>query len=122
MNNIDSEILLSFIVPVYNSASTLNECFDSIFLAKTYFSYEVIVIYDDSSDNSLGIIRSYQKTYKNLSFYKSNSNGVGVARNIGINFSQGSYITFLDADDIMSSFFQYKVHPFLTLIHGDLRG
>lgn len=87
---------LSIIIPNYNSGNLLRRCIKSIISDNElrYISYEVIIIDDGSSDNSIdGIVG------KNIKIIKQENRGVAAARNKGIIESSGKYIMFVDADD-----------------------
>lgn len=88
---------LSIIIPVYNAAPLLNRCLDSIFNQTTKYSYEVILIDDGSTDNSITVIKSRKEN--NILLFQQKNNGPSKARNQGIKLAKGEYITFLDADD-----------------------
>ena len=87
--------LVSIIIPVYNGEKYLAEAIDSV-LEQTYHPFEIIVIDDGSTDNSVDIARSYKEV---IYIYQSHQ-GVAVARNNGITSAQGMFIAFQDADDI----------------------
>lgn len=87
----------SIIIPNYNEKLYIRRCLDSIFKQTINKSnYEVIVIDDGSTDNSVDIINEY-----NVKLLNSNRLGAGGARNIGIENSNGEYIILLDADDYL---------------------
>lgn len=103
MNNKKDNPLVSIVVPIYNAEKILTECLDSI-LMQTYENIEVVLIDDGSHDKSAEICLTYQKQYggdKVKYIYQKNS-GPSVARNKGIEVSQGKYIAFVDADDTVS--------------------
>ena len=78
---------LSIIIPVYNAAPLLDRCLDSVFNQTTQYNYEVILVDDGSTDNSVEIIKS--RNEKNISFYQQKNAGPSVARNKGIELSNG---------------------------------
>ncbi|KST69935.1 glycosyltransferase family 2 protein [Mastigocoleus testarum] len=88
--------LVSIIIPCFNSQKWLREAINSC-LQQTYPHIEIIVIDDGSTDNSLGIIKSYKNQIIWESFPKNR--GGCCARNRGFAISKGEYIQFLDADD-----------------------
>lgn len=93
--------LISIIVPVHNSSKYLKECIESI-LNQTYKNIEIIVIENGSTDNSLGILNKYKDKIK-IEILKEK--GLSKARNKGIELSTGSYLAFVDSDDIINSTF-----------------
>lgn len=92
------EIYVSVIIPVYNSARYLPTCIDSV-LSQSLHQIEIICIDDGSTDNSLSILRKYESKNHNILVLHQNNQGAGVARNLGMNYSHGKYISFLDSDD-----------------------
>ncbi|MDD2495121.1 MAG: glycosyltransferase [Tissierellia bacterium] len=89
---------VTVIIPVYNSEKFLPRCLNSIIKQK-YTNLEIICIDDGSNDNSLKIIKFYQKIDKRIKYYTKENQGVSSSRNLGIKKSSGSYICFLDSDD-----------------------
>lgn len=96
-----TKALVSIIVPVYNSEKYLPECLECL-INQTYSNIEIICINDGSTDNSLGILHKYALTDSRIKIYDKKNEGVSISRNIGIQYSQGDYITFIDADDTCS--------------------
>ena len=94
--------LISVIVPVYNAEEYLEECIDSV-LRQTYSNFELIMVNDESTDNSLDIIKKYQSKDERIVVYNQKHQGVSSARNRGIEISKGEYLAFLDADDLYLS-------------------
>lgn len=88
---------LSIVIPVYNAAPLLNRCLDSIFNQQTQYSYEIILVDDGSTDNSIDIIKSRKES--NITLFQQNNSGPSTARNKGIELAKGLFIAFLDADD-----------------------
>ena len=90
---------VSVIVPVYNVEKYLNKCIDSL-INQSLKDIEIIIVNDSSPDNCQAIIDTYQKNYPNLikSFIKENG-GQGSARNYGLDYASGEYISFVDSDD-----------------------
>jgi len=87
---------ISIIIPAYNRAWIIKEAIDSV-LAQNFYDFELIVVDDGSSDNTLEILSSYRNKIKVI---KQINRGVSAARNKGILSSSGDYIAFLDSDDI----------------------
>lgn len=93
---------VSVIVPVYNASQYIGKTLDSI-IAQDFDSFEIIVIDDGSTDDSLEIINQCldgcEMPHKVI--HQENA-GVSVARNVGIEESKGDYLAFVDADDHIS--------------------
>ena len=93
---------LSIIVPVYNMAAEgkLNYCMDSL-VAQTVTDYEIIAVNDASTDNSLEILREYERRYPDkvkIITYEVNKRQGG-AKNEGLKAASGEWIGFIDSDD-----------------------
>lgn len=89
--------LVSVVIPAFNRERTIRYCLDSV-LHQTYRNLDIIVVDDNSSDNTVNIVKSY--TDPRLSVIECHTNGgAQVARNIGIKAAQGKWIAFLDSDD-----------------------
>ncbi len=89
---------ISIIVPIYNSAETLEICIDSI-LCQTYNNLEIILINDGSTDNSIDICKKYKDKDARIKIINQTNSGVSAARNSGLNHATGKYIQFVDSDD-----------------------
>ncbi len=109
--------MLSIIVPVYNTEIYLRECIESI-LAQTYDDFELILIDDGSTDNSLKICMDFQKKDVRVRVFSKENSGVSATRNYGLRYARGEYISFCDSDDVIKpelyevlfdKMFQYNV-------------
>ena len=89
---------ISVIMPVYNSAAYLSEAIQSV-LNQTFQDFELLIIDDGSTDGSQEKILSYTDNRIKL-FENSENRGPSYSRNKGFSYSQGTYIAFVDADDI----------------------
>lgn len=109
-NKLPEELLLSIIVPVYNTEKFLDNCLTSIVNSIPNNS-EIIIINDGSKDNSERIIKKYEKRYPKLIRYiKQENHGLGNVRNVGLKEAKGKYIASIDSDDtIDSSFFMEAI-------------
>jgi glycosyltransferase involved in cell wall biosynthesis len=96
------EPLVTVIIPAYNASAYILQTLESV-LNQTYKNIEVIVMNDGSKDNSEEIILKKQKEDARIRYqYKPNS-GVSDTRNKGIDLATGSFLAFLDADDVWKS-------------------
>ena len=93
--------LVSIIVPVYNGAEYIEKCLNSL-MHQTYKLLEVIIIDDGSTDNTAIICKKICVKDARFRYYYQSNAGVSSARNNGIKISQGEYIVFVDADDMVS--------------------
>ena len=95
-------LLLSILIPVYNSEKYLKKCIDSLLLPFEYRDlYEIIVVNDGSNDNSLSILESYSFKYNFISVFTQSNKGQSSARNFGLRNAKGKYIFFVDSDDFV---------------------
>jgi len=95
---------ISVIVPLYNAEKYIGECLDSL-LAQTFKDFEVIVVDDCSTDNSLAIAKSYLEKFGGrlkISRMYVNSGKPSLPRNKGLTVSRGEYIYFMDNDDLIT--------------------
>lgn len=92
---------LSYIIPLYNGSSTIVRCLDSIYAAGLgHDDFEVIVVDDCSSDDSVDIVRQYAMSHPNFQIIQHSVNRrQGGAKNTGIGAAQGKYIVLADQDD-----------------------
>lgn len=88
---------LSIIIPVYNAEALLERCLDSIFNQTTQYSYEVILVDDGSTDDSVEVIKTRKES--NITLLQQKNEGPSAARNNGVKTAQGRYCAYLDADD-----------------------
>ena len=91
----------SIIVPVYNTADYLKECFESIF-NQTQKEIEIIVINDGSTDDSLHILEEIKKEHPEIKIFSQDNQGLGNSRNKGIDLATGEFIYFMDSDDCLA--------------------
>ncbi|MBR4153047.1 MAG: glycosyltransferase [Selenomonadaceae bacterium] len=99
-----NNLSVSVVVPLYNAEKYIADCLESI-LAQTFKDFEVIVVDDCSTDNSCAIVESYIPKFDGqLALYhmEKNSGSGALPRNKGIILSQGEYIVFADADDMIT--------------------
>lgn len=91
------KIRFSIIIPNFNEGKYIRECLESVF-CQTFDDYEVIVVDDGSTDNSIDIINDFD-----VKLYHSNGLHAGGARNLGLDNAHGEYIVFLDSDDYLAN-------------------
>ena len=96
---IKTQALVSVVIPCYNAERFIKQTINSV-LKQTYQNFEILVINDGSTDNSLNFIQSY--TDSRIAVIDKANSGVSDTRNIGYQKSKGQYILFLDSDDVIS--------------------
>ena len=94
--------MLSIIVPIYNVEKYLDECLQSI-INQTFIDYEVILVNDGSTDQSLIIAEKYCKLDCRFKVYTKENGGLSSARNYGLSYASKKYLTFLDSDDYLAN-------------------
>ncbi|WP_285110448.1 glycosyltransferase family A protein [Pediococcus sp. AC40] len=91
--------LISVIVPVYNVEDLIVTCLDAI-QEQTYKNFEIIIINDGSTDNTVNEINEMDISCK-YRLINTENKGISAARNRGVDESVGEYITFIDSDDVV---------------------
>lgn len=99
--------MFSIVIPVYNKEKWIIKCLDSV-LNQTFPSFEILIIDDGSTDNSLALI---EKKYNDcrIKIITQKNQGVSAARNTGIALAKSEWIAFLDADDIWDHTFLQSI-------------
>jgi len=106
--------LISIIVPIYNVEQYLNRCIESI-VNQTYKNLEIILIDDGSIDHCPQICDEWQKKDNRIIVIHSKNKGAGNARNIGLKIAKGSFISFVDSDDLICiDFIEYLYSLFVS--------
>jgi len=96
--------LVTIIIPLYNRSTIIGKTIESI-LSQTYQQIEVLVIDDQSTDNSFQIAKSYETLSSNIKVIQrktSEAKGANSCRNIGLSLATGHYIKWLDSDDLLN--------------------
>ena len=89
-------------MPMKNASPYLQDCIDSI-INQTYENWELLVVNDHSTDDSEKIMKKYCNDQQRIQLYKNNGSGIIDALKLAYSKSIGSYITRMDADDIMNA-------------------
>lgn len=117
---------VSIIVPVYNTATKLKKCLDSL-VNQTVKDIEIIIINDGSTDNSEEVIKEYIENYKKITqdesekkcntvkieFYSKENEGIAKTRNYGIEKANSDYILFVDSDDYIDEKLVKKLSKYI---------
>lgn len=91
---------VSIVVPVYNTAEYLPACLDSI-LAQSFTDFELILVDDGSTDDSLRICEAYAFRDARIRVFHQQNAGVSAARNLGVEQAQGDWLCYVDSDDVV---------------------
>lgn len=100
---------VSVIIPCYNAADYIDACLTSL-LAQSMDDFEAIVVDDGSLDETLSIVRAFERADARVRVLMQNNAGVSAARNRALDAARGEWVTFLDSDDIL------PVHALRTLL------
>lgn len=90
--------LVSVVIPAYNAAAFVENTINTI-LAQTYKDFEIVVVNDGSTDNTLEILERLAKKDSRINVISQENGGVSAARNTALKAVKGKYITYVDADD-----------------------
>lgn len=107
-----ADFKISVIVPVYNSQKYLQACLESL-IKQTYENYEVILVNDGSTDQSLEICKLFEKKSAKVKIINQQNSGVSCARNKGLEQATGKYVMFVDSDDWID---QEMLYQFATQV------
>lgn len=92
--------ILSIVIPVFNVADYINKCVESCYNQDVpKDQYEIILVNDGSTDNSLELCKRLQEKYNDLKIISQENKGLSGARNTGLKHAFGTYVWFVDSDD-----------------------
>ena len=92
---------ISIIIAMYNTEKYIEETIESI-VKQSLREVQIIIIDDESTDNSVVEVHTLQKKYPNIELYTQKNQGPAIARNNGMSKASGKYIIFLDSDDLLA--------------------
>lgn len=104
----DSNKIFSVVIPVKNGSATIENALTSL-VNSTRFIKEVIVVLDHCTDNTEEIVLSFQDRLPIITLYNTGVAGPGNSRQIGLDYSTGEWVCFLDADDTFASQAFYNI-------------
>lgn len=94
------ELLLSYIIPVYNTEHYVARCLCSIVNQQLWpDDYEILVVDDGSTDGSRGVITAFAQEHRQVRLLTQANAGVSAARNLALQQARGRYVMFIDSDD-----------------------
>jgi len=116
--------LISVIIPAFNSKEFIQQTINSV-LKQTYQNFEIIIVDDESTDDTISIIKDLSAKDKRISYFQVPHSGrPSVPRNFGAEKSKGEFIAFLDADDIWvknkleQQLHKFEKHPDYILVYS----
>lgn len=111
--------MISVILPIYHVENYIEKCLQSL-ISQTFSDIEIICVNDCTQDNSITIVKEYQKKDSRIRLINHLENlGLGGARNTGINAAKGEYIVFVDSDDYLDSTMLEKLYRALVQSQSD---
>ena len=110
-------VLISVVIPLYNSEKYISECVHSIIDNYKYGDLEIIIVNDGSTDRSQSIVKELVEKDKRITLINQDNKGPSAARNRGLAEANGKYILFVDSDDFLESRALTKFRE--LLIKGD---
>lgn len=111
--------LISVIVPAYNAEKWIAQACNSVF-EQTYPNWQLIVVDDGSRDSTYEILQAIAGEHSTMNVIHTENGGVCKARNIGLDKSQGEYIVFLDADDLLATDALEKMYNAINTQQADI--
>lgn len=110
---------ISVILTTYNIEKYVKESIKSL-IAQEFDDYEIIVVDDESNDNTYKIVQKYAQKFDFIKAYQIEHSLVGEARNFGFKQSRGKYVIFLDGDDVFDSCMLYKMYQKMENENSDV--
>lgn len=114
----NKEPKISVIMPVYNGSEWLDESIPSV-LNQTFKDFELIVVNDESTDNSLEMLQKYAQKDNRILVFDNKNQGPGESLNFGISHANGMYICFIDQDDMYKPTYLEKMYDSITKYDTD---
>lgn len=113
------QIKLSVIIPIYNAEKYIDECLNSV-LSQNIDAMEIICVDDGSTDNSLKILKGYEKKFSTIKVISQKNQHAGIARNKGMEVASGEYLHFLDVDDFLLENVYNDIYVFAKEMQADI--
>ncbi|WP_286335123.1 glycosyltransferase [Bacteroides caecimuris] len=109
-----SQKAVSIIIPFYNGETFLDRCLECATSQFENLDYEIILVNDGSTDNSIKIIEPWLEKNDKLALITTENKGVSSARNTGIEHATGDYLWFMDVDDIIKFGSLEKIYKYAS--------
>lgn len=113
------KIKFSIIIPIYNTEQYIEECINSV-RKQHYQHWELILVDDGSTDNSLTICEKIAKLEPRIKLFHKENEGVSSARNYGLKYITGDYLIFVDADDLVLPYWLDEYYKCIKFNNPDM--
>lgn len=110
---------ISLIIPMYNSSNFIARTIDSV-LGQSQDDIELLLVDDESPDNTTEVVEWYMQRFESVQLIRKKNGGQGSARNAGIDYAHGQYITFMDHDDTLPPNSQKILYELITSTNTDI--
>lgn len=111
--------MIDVLIPAYNAENFIKKCLDSL-INQTYKNLRIVVVDDNSKDNTLEILKSYANLYNNIEVYqKENESNISKTRNFLLTKIKSKYFSFFDADDYAEPNYFEELYSMLTNYNAD---
>lgn len=110
---------ISLIIPMFNSSEFIAGTIDSV-IGQSQEDIELVLVDDESTDNTTEIVKWYCHRFKNVKLLTKENGGQGSARNAGLDYAHGRYITFMDHDDILPPDAQKILYELVSSSNADI--
>lgn len=111
--------MISVVVPIYNVERYLRRCIDSV-TSQDFDDYEIVLVDDGSTDKSSCICEDYARHNSKIRYLRKENGGLSSARNYGLKFSMGQYVTFIDSDDYLDSEYLSHLYRLVGKYNADI--
>lgn len=118
-NQTECFVKISIIIPAYNVERYIGEALDSVF-AQSVLPYEIIVVNDGSTDSTSSVAEQFIGQHPRYRIYTTVNQGLGPARNYGLDQATGDYVYFFDSDDILRKEFVCKISSIIMAKRPDV--
>lgn len=111
---------ISVIIPAFNAEKYIDKCLDYLLNQDYKLNYEIIIVDDGSKDETLKILKKYEKKHSNIKVISQKNSGQAVARNRAIDLAKGKYLMFVDIDDFVDKTILSKMFSVADKENADL--
>lgn len=112
-------IQITVIIPVHNGEAHISDALDSL-LRQSFSDYQIIIVNDGSTDNTLSVCRKYQNRHANITIIDKEKTGVSASRNQALKQTDTPFVTFVDADDTVKPNHLEILYKEITEYNADL--